>query len=97
MHILNNSYDNIFMLPEFLLQSFIKIGFIITDTGNHNTEFDPINLLVVLFIHVLIIFYFVPRRQEERTGLAIGGYESAFLSDLFVSYLFEKSKYLLNQ
>ena len=30
--------------------------------------------------------------EIEEQGLAIGGYESAFLADLVASYLFEKSK-----
>ena len=30
--------------------------------------------------------------EREEQGLAIGGYESAFLADLVASYLFEKSK-----
>ena len=30
--------------------------------------------------------------EREEQGLAIGGYESAFLADLFASYLFEKAK-----
>ena len=30
--------------------------------------------------------------EREEQGLAIGGYESAFLADLVVSYLFEKAK-----
>ena len=34
--------------------------------------------------------------KKEEQGLAIGGYESAFLADLVASYLFEKSKTLLN-
>ena len=34
--------------------------------------------------------------KNEKQGLAIDGYESAFLADLVASYLFEKSKTLLN-
>ena len=34
--------------------------------------------------------------EKEEQGLAIGGYESAFLANLSVFYLFEKSKNLLN-
>ena len=30
--------------------------------------------------------------KKEEQGLAIGGYELAFLADLVVSYLFEKAK-----
>ena len=30
--------------------------------------------------------------EKEEQGLAIGGYESAFLADLVASYLFEKAK-----
>ena len=30
--------------------------------------------------------------EREEQGLAIGGYESAFLADLVASYLFEKAK-----
>ena len=32
------------------------------------------------------------RRRKAEQGLAIGGYESAFLADLVASYLFEKAK-----
>ena len=35
--------------------------------------------------------------DNKDQGLAIWGYESAFLSNLVVSYLFEKSKNLLNR
>ena len=34
--------------------------------------------------------------KKEGQGLAIGGYESAFLAELVASYLFDKSKALLN-
>ena len=35
--------------------------------------------------------------KREEQGLAIGGYESAFLVNLVASYLFEEAKTLLNQ
>ena len=34
--------------------------------------------------------------EKEEQGFAIGGYELAFLANLVVSYLFDKSKTLLN-
>ena len=37
-------------------------------------------------------YYEYHRWEREEQGLAIGGYESAFLADLVASYLFEKSK-----
>ena len=37
-------------------------------------------------------YYEYHDREIEEQGLAIGGYESAFLADLVASYLFEKSK-----
>ena len=40
-------------------------------------------------------YYEYQGSEKEEEGLAIGGYESAFLSNLVVSYLFEKSKALL--
>ena len=36
-------------------------------------------------------------RENEEQGLAIGGYESAFLAELVASYLFEKAKNIINQ
>ena len=36
-------------------------------------------------------YYEYHRGEREEQGLAIGGYESAFLADLVASYLFEKS------
>ena len=35
--------------------------------------------------------------QKEEQGLAIGGYESSFLTDLVAYYLFERTNALLNQ
>ena len=35
--------------------------------------------------------------ENKEQGLAIGGYESTFPSNLVASYMFDKSKYLLNQ
>ena len=37
-------------------------------------------------------YYEYHGREREEQGLAIGGYESAFLADLVASYLFETSK-----
>ena len=37
-------------------------------------------------------YYKYHRVEGEEQGLAIGGYESAFLADLVASYLFEKAK-----
>ena len=34
--------------------------------------------------------------EKEEQGLSIGGYELAFLANLVASYLFEKSKLLIN-
>ena len=36
-------------------------------------------------------YYKYHGRERDKQGLAIGGYESAFLADLVASYLFEKS------
>ena len=41
-------------------------------------------------------YYEYPGGEKEGKGLAIGGYESAFLANLVVSYLFDKFKALLN-
>ena len=37
-------------------------------------------------------YYKYHSREREEQGLEIGGYKSEFLSDLVVSYLFEKAK-----
>ena len=34
--------------------------------------------------------------NEDDIGLAIGGYESAFLADLVASFIFEKTKTFFN-
>ena len=34
--------------------------------------------------------------EKEEQGLVVGGYESAFLANLVASYLFEKTKAILN-
>ena len=40
-------------------------------------------------------YYIYHGREKEEQGLVIGGYESAFLADLVVSYLFEKANTIL--
>ena len=42
-------------------------------------------------------YYKYHSSNKKEQGLAIGGYESVFLSDLVTSYIFEKSKTLLNR
>ena len=92
------SVDDINMYPSIKILSIKKaVRFSASKLTAETNKTINLCMYLVCFgmISILVSFdgeyYEYHGGEEEEKGLAIGGYESAFLANLFASYLFEKA------